>query len=140
MKNDINEIRGYVELYFKEHLPKYTVLEIIQKSRHPDDDYLYIVSAKNDDGTFGIWTAWNQLTQSLNHGHYDIESLEECERLVEQYIDHTKYFVVYRYAQKAKERIFVAGNKEQAEEFCADHNWEWKDENDFVWGLDYCEA
>lgn len=25
---DLNEIRKHVELYFKEHLPKYTVLEI----------------------------------------------------------------------------------------------------------------
>lgn len=29
---DLNKIREHVELYFKKHLPKYTVLEIRQKS------------------------------------------------------------------------------------------------------------
>ena len=90
MKADINEVRKHVEQYFKEHLPQYTVIEVRRKSRHPDNYYLYMVSAKKDDGTFSVWTAWNQLTQSLNHGHYDIESLEECEKLEEQYTDHTR--------------------------------------------------
>ena len=46
---DLNEIRKHVELYFKKHLPKYTVLEIRQKSYHPADNYLWMVSAKKDD-------------------------------------------------------------------------------------------
>ena len=51
---DLNEIREHVKLYFKENLPKYTVLEIRRKSNHPEDSYLWIVSAEKEDGTFAV--------------------------------------------------------------------------------------
>ena len=136
---DLNEIREHVKLYFKENLPKYTVLEIRRKSNHPEDSYLWIVSAEKEDGTFAVGTAWNESIQSLNHGHYDIQSLEDCEKLMMEYMDSTSYFAVYRYANKLKERMFVADSEEQAKQFCESHGWEWKDENDFLWSLDYQE-
>lgn len=46
MNINLNKVREHVELYFKENLPKYTVLEIRRKSSHPDDSYLFMVSAK----------------------------------------------------------------------------------------------
>lgn len=85
MDNDIKEIRKHVELYFKEHLPQYAVLEIRRKSYHPDDAYLWMVSAKKEDGTFAVWTSWNETTQSLNYGHYDLQSIEDCEKVFEEY-------------------------------------------------------
>lgn len=85
MNNNLNEVREHVESYFKEHLSKYTVLEIRRKSYHPDDDYLYMVSAKKDDGTFAVWTSWNEAIQSLNYGHYDLSSVEDCERLFDEF-------------------------------------------------------
>ena len=42
-------------------------------------------SAKNDDGTYSVWTGWNELNQSLNHGHYDLKSVEECEKIFEEF-------------------------------------------------------
>ena len=75
---DLNEIRKHVELYFKEHLPKYTVLEIRQKSYHPADNYLWMVSAKKEDGTYAVWTAWNESSQSL-------KSIEDCEKVFEEF-------------------------------------------------------
>lgn len=51
----------------------------------PDDDYLYMVSAKKDDGTFAVWTSWNEAIQSLNYGHYDLSSVEDCERLFNKF-------------------------------------------------------
>ena len=39
------EVMEQVKLYFKENLPKYTVLKIRKKSYHPDDSHLYMVSA-----------------------------------------------------------------------------------------------
>ena len=119
---DLNEIREHVKLYFKENLPKYTVLEIRRKSNHPEDSYLWIVSAEKEDGTFAVWTAWNESIQ-----------------LMMEYMDSTSYFAVYRYANKLKERMFVADSEEQAKQFCESHGWEWKDENDFLWSLDYQE-
>ena len=40
------EVIEDVKAYFKEHLPKYAVLKVRRKSYHPDDSYLYMVSAK----------------------------------------------------------------------------------------------
>ena len=85
MNINLNEVREHVELYFKENLPKYTVLEIRRKSSHPDDSYLFMVSAKNDNGTYAVWTGWNELNQSLNHGHYDLKSVKECENIFEEF-------------------------------------------------------
>ncbi len=101
------EVREHVELYFKEHLPQYTVLEIRRKSFHPDD-YLYMVSARHDNnGTFAMWSNWNEATQSLNHGHYNLCSADDCERLFEEYQNIKQYFAVYKYSQNTKFRLFV---------------------------------
>lgn len=85
MKIGLNEIKKHVNLYFNANLPQYTVLEVRKKSYHPDDDYLYMVSAKKKDGTYAVWTSWNEFTQSLNHGHYDLLSKEECEKVFEEF-------------------------------------------------------
>ncbi|MCM1237713.1 MAG: hypothetical protein NC489_47225 [Ruminococcus flavefaciens] len=85
MNNGLNEIRKHVELYFKRYLPQYTVLEIRKKSYHPADHYLYMVSAKSNDGTFAVWTAWNETSQSLNFGHYNLKSMEECEKVFKEF-------------------------------------------------------
>lgn len=84
MKVDVNKVREHVELYFREHLPQYAVLEIRRKSYHPDDDYLWMVSAKKSNGMFAVWSEWNELTQSLNHGHYDLKTIEDCEAVFEE--------------------------------------------------------
>lgn len=129
-----------MESYFREHLPHYAVLTVSRKSLHPDDGYLYIVSAKNErDGTYAVWTSWNEKTRSLNYGHYGIRSLEACEKLKREYTDTNKYFGVYRNSQKLKQRMFVTDSEEQAKQFCESHGWKWKDENDFLWSLDYRE-
>lgn len=139
MDINLSEVREHVEFYFKENLPQYTVLEIRRKSSHPDDSYLFMVSAKKDDGTYAVWSSWNESTQSLNHGHYNIKSLEDCEKVIREYVDDTSYFAVYRYSQKVKSQMFIADSEEQARQFCKSHSWEWKDENGFLWSLDYRE-
>ena len=50
------------------------------------------------------------------------------------------YYVVYGYSQKLKRQMLVADNEEQAKQFCEDHGYEWRDENGFIWDLDYGEA
>lgn len=81
----IKKVREHVILYFKDHLPQYTVLEIRRKSSHPDDTHLWMVSAKKSSGTFAVWTSWNESTQCLNFGHYDLTSIEECEKIFEEF-------------------------------------------------------
>ena len=85
MNINLCEVREHIELYFKENLPQYTVLEIKKKSSHPDDAHLFMVSAKKSNDTYTFWSGWNELNQSLNHGHYDLQSAEECEKLFEEF-------------------------------------------------------
>ena len=85
MKTDLSKVREHVELYFRTHLPKYTVLEVRRKSYHPDDDYLWMVSAKKGDGTYAVWTSWNEQLQALNYGHYDLLSIEDCKKIFEEF-------------------------------------------------------
>ena len=137
MNINLDEVRKDIEIYFKDHLLRYTVLEIRRKSNHPDDYYLWMVSAKKADGTYAIWSSWNQLTKSLNHGHYCLKSAEDCIRIFEEYHDFKQYFEVYKYSQNAQIQVFVTDTEETAKNYCETQNWELKDENEFVWGLDY---
>ncbi len=79
------DVKQQVLIYFQENLPRYTVLDIRRQSYHPEDHYLYMVSAKKDDGTYTVWTCWNQSIKSLNCGHYDLLSEESCERIMDEY-------------------------------------------------------
>ena len=85
MEKRLLEIREQIMLYFKEHLPKYTLLNIRKKSYHPDDSHLYMISARKDDGTYAVWTCWNQKTESLNHGHYGLQSEEACKKVMDEF-------------------------------------------------------
>ena len=85
MSINFDEVKKHMELYFKENLPQYTILEIRNKSSHPDDAHLFMVSAEKSNGTYALWTGWNELNQSLNHGHYDLQSAAECEKLFEEF-------------------------------------------------------
>ncbi len=134
------EVAEHVADYFKKHLPDYTVLGIAGKSLHPDDAHLYMVVSRKDDGSYGCWDCWNESTQSLNHGHYGIKCLDDCVRLLNGWQNTTKYFEVYRYANKVKERMFVTDSMEQAKQFCEDNSWKWKDEHGFLWSLNFCET
>lgn len=56
------DVKMQVPIYFQENLPGYTILNIRKQSCHPDDDYLYMVSAEKEDGTYTVRTCWNQST------------------------------------------------------------------------------
>lgn len=79
------EVIENVKKYFMKYLPQYEVIEVIRKSNHPDDNYLYMVAAKRTDGYYAAWTSWNEITQSLNFGHYDLASLKDCYEVFEKY-------------------------------------------------------
>ena len=74
-----------VKEYLEEHLPLYSVVDIRNKSAYPKDNYLFMVSAKKEDGSYAVWTCWNQQTKSLNHGHYGLTSHDECVKIFEEY-------------------------------------------------------
>lgn len=77
-----------VRKYFKESLDdRYDLQDIISYS-HPGDSYLYMVIAKHKNysaikasiggGPWVVWTTWNESTQSLNGGNYDIKTYEDA--------------------------------------------------------------
>lgn len=79
------EVKEHVKEYLVNHLPNYELVDVVRKSDHPEDDYLYMVSAKNNNGTYAVWTSWNETTGSLNFGHYGLEDLESCPKLFNEY-------------------------------------------------------
>ena len=87
MDKNYMEVVRRVEQYFGEHLPQYTVMEVRRKSYHyAEDDYLYMVSAvKKDGSSFAFWGSYNDRTESLNHGHYGLPSLEVCAQMMTEY-------------------------------------------------------
>lgn len=78
------EVITHIENYLNKEFPSYHALEICRKSNHPGDKNLYSVIAASDTGKLSCWTSWNESTQSLNHGHYNLTSLEQAEDIVKE--------------------------------------------------------
>lgn len=74
-----------IQKYFLEKLPNYEVVKVRRKSWHEDDAHLFMVTAKKNTGSYAVWTSWNEQTQSLNFGHYDIADLENCDRIMDEF-------------------------------------------------------
>lgn len=87
---EMETVKYNVEKYFKKHLPQYRVLEIRKKSVYPEDSYLFMVSAIREDGTYAVWTSWNETTQCLNYGHYALQSVEDCEKVFAEFYNDGK--------------------------------------------------
>ena len=79
------EVIIHIQEYVQEKLPNYEVVKVRRKSWHKDDTHLYMVAAKKNTGSYADWTSWNENTQSLNYGHYDLADIESCERVMDEY-------------------------------------------------------
>lgn len=80
------EVVEHINEYFKKHLPGYELLQVVRKSSHPDDSYLYMVSASNKyNETYAVWTCWNESVKDLNFGHYGILKEEDCEEVFKEH-------------------------------------------------------
>ena len=72
-----NNVKENIIKYLEEHLPNY---ELITVGHVPtESDFIYRVLAKKKVnkypdimGDFAVWTCWNETTQCLNWGHYDL--------------------------------------------------------------------
>lgn len=86
-----DKVKDNVRKYVAVHLPQYEVYEVYHKSNHDDDNYLYMVEAyhKENCNNYVVWTSWNESTQSLNHGHYDLTREQAEEILKENFFDCT---------------------------------------------------
>ena len=97
-KLKINDVPEKVKENVANYLQKHNLGELVlirRASEHPEDDYIYHVVARkknrhcyfhNGEWNFSCWTCWNETTQCLNYGHYDLESvLDACEILNKYY-------------------------------------------------------
>jgi predicted acetyltransferase len=76
-------VKENIKKYFAEHenLSQYVVKKVF-KSR----EYLYIVVAYNENrDTYTVWSAWNETTQCLNCGYYDIPTYEQAIELTKRW-------------------------------------------------------
>lgn len=80
------DVKERVRSYMAENLPAYDNIGVIRGSEHPDDYNLYMVVAKHENGNFAAWTSWKDSTESLNHGHYDIETAIDAWDLLFEYV------------------------------------------------------
>lgn len=90
-----NPVYDHVRKYFKENNMPYEVQEIIH---HPGVfcKELYVVIAKHSaypefkarcgGGPWVVWSCWNDNTQCLNHGHYDIKDYDRAYNLATELI------------------------------------------------------
>lgn len=61
--------------YFERYLPNYELCHVYRKSNYQEDDYLYCVTARNAfNEKYACWSSWNTTIESLNQGHYNLNS------------------------------------------------------------------
>ena len=89
------EVKSSVFQYFENHLPQYDVAAIFHKSNAASDNYLYSVigkrkeSSKYFDDDYACWSSWNQSTESLNFGHYNLSLENALNVLEDNFLDCT---------------------------------------------------
>lgn len=74
-----------VKVYFQKNLSMYDSLNIFRSSNHPEDNYLYSVIGLHDNGTFSCWTCFNSRTESLNQGHYGLQTEDMALKIISSY-------------------------------------------------------
>ncbi len=76
----------HISDYFEKNNLSYDLMFAIHKSEHFADNYLCMVVARNkSNGTMTVWTCWNEKTQSLNHGHYELKSYNKVYDILHKY-------------------------------------------------------
>ncbi len=105
-----SKVKSHVADYMPKHLPEYNLVEVWRKNNYKGDEHLYVVLAELKEppkyfpveNKYAVWTAWNEATQSLNFGHYNLaeelvdEVLEEhlssdmYKPIGDEYVHHTK--------------------------------------------------
>ena len=87
-------VKKFIE---KENLGE--LVDVMRASEHLMDSYLYHVIARkpntskvfhNGDWNYSCFTCWNEITQSLNYGHYNIETEEDAREICAEYFNAIK--------------------------------------------------
>lgn len=76
-----------VAAYFEQSsgLTNYTPVKICRVSNDPEDAHLYAVVGYNSKtDQYACWTSWNQSSQSLNYGHYNLSSEQSAVDIIKE--------------------------------------------------------
>ena len=99
MKKNLNPVSESVKENVKKYLQKENLGELVDVMRASEylvDDYLYHVIARKPnvqkyfhDGewNYSCWTSWNETTQSLNYGHYNIKTEEDAREICGEFFN-----------------------------------------------------
>lgn len=87
MNLNFKDVVQHIYDYFEEHFPQYAVFEVRRPSYEPADDYLYMVAARHQNGSYATWLSWNEKIHSLNHGHYGLSDMKSCLEIMSDYQD-----------------------------------------------------
>lgn len=80
------EIMSDINDYVRNNLPNYKLMFAVRKSEQKDDEHLFMtVCRSKSDGTYAVWTCYNSITMSMNHGHYCIMTLEKVYEILNNY-------------------------------------------------------
>lgn len=73
-------------------LSNFKPIRISRASNCPEDHYLYFVTGYNTStDMYACWTCWNQMTKTLNYGHYNIPSLRDVDDLFAERFNDITY-------------------------------------------------
>ena len=135
MKKAKTDVHNRVINYLKENLSRCDLNNVeVYVGGDPSvgDGHLYLVLAKdkksrsNKEDTYSCWTCWNDKTESLNFGHYDLSKEDAMYTLMEY--DPVDLLMKYVPANKSQEILedynykVTKGTKTQYQEILKDFN------------------
>lgn len=131
------EVVEHVTAYFKEYLPKDTVLGVGRKSDHPDEAHFYTVLSKRENNGWGFCDCWDEKKKILIRGCYGIEFLDSFVRILNKDQEKPTNYAVYSCDDKAKNLLFITEDESKARKFCESYEWEWEDDYGNAYRLFY---
>lgn len=80
------QVRKNVDKYFAQSNALRNYEPIAVGHVNGEDDYLYMVLARQiRGGKWAVWTCWNESTNSLNFGHYEMHEWEAMRLFLDPY-------------------------------------------------------
>ena len=137
-------VRKNVDEYFAEGhgLANYEPIAVGQHRGNGEAEYLYVVLARQiRGGKWAVWTSWNESTQSLNFGHYDLTEQQAMRLFMNTEILHSPRPTEDRFADIADECIralLIEADNAHALRFLRD-KVELTEEECEYFGVDYDE-
>ena len=98
----------------------------------------YFVSVKPDANVWGVREATYSEVHKPGMSVWTVP--KEFEEAYNAKLNSKTEYPVYLVSEGGTKKEFtVCDTEQEAKDFCDNYDWEYKDENDFVWGMEYDE-